>query len=70
MSKISKKTKIMELIEKYPQTIEIMLNYRLHCIGCLASRFESLEDGAKAHGLSDKEIENMVKEMNKIIGRL
>jgi len=39
--------------------------YGLHCVGCPMGRMESLEDGAKSHGMNDKEIEAMVADLNK-----
>jgi len=41
-----------------------MLRYGLHCVGCMAAAGETLEEGAKAHGMKDKEIERMVSEIN------
>lgn len=52
---------IGEIISKYPKTIEIFLKHGLHCIGCHLSNLESLEIGAKAHGIDLKKI---LKELN------
>ena len=62
---ITKKTKLSEIAEKHPETIEPLLEIGMHCIGCHMAAFETIEDGAKAHGLSDKEIDELVKKMNK-----
>lgn len=64
---ISKETTLGEVVQKYPETIEILLNNGLHCIGCHVSYFETIEQGASAHGLNEKQIEEMVEEMNKAI---
>ncbi|MBT3940574.1 disulfide oxidoreductase [Candidatus Woesearchaeota archaeon] len=45
----------------------IFLKYGLHCIGCHMAADESIEDGAKAHGLSDTDIDKMIKEVNDIL---
>lgn len=42
----------------------IFLKYGLHCFGCAMASDETIEDGAKAHGLSDKEITQMISEIN------
>lgn len=68
-SKITKEMSIEEIINKIPNSAEIMFNYGLHCVGCHVAASESLEDGAKAHGLSDKQISDMVKEINKIANK-
>ena len=53
-----------DVIDKYPNAIDVVMNYGLHCIGCHVSAFETIEQGAKAHGLNKKDIEKMIKEMN------
>jgi iron-sulfur cluster assembly protein len=67
MTKVTKKMMIETIIEKYPKTGEVMREAGLHCIGCVVAASESLEQGGKAHGLSDEQIDDMVKKMNKII---
>lgn len=69
MNKITKNIALGELIKKYPRSIEVLLKYGLHCFGCAVSYDESLEDGAKTHGLNNKEIEKMVGEINKAISQ-
>lgn len=66
---INKKMTIGDVAEKYPQAVEIMAKYGLHCIGCHVSPFESIEQGCLAHGLSSKDIDKMVDEMNKAAGK-
>jgi len=56
-----------EAVSRYPQTIEVLFKYGLHCIGCHVSAYESIEQGAMAHGLGEKEVKKMVEEMNKKI---
>lgn len=67
MKKITKKINIEKLVENYPESVEIMFEYGLGCVGCMAASGENLEDGAKAHGLSDKKIDEMVEKINKNI---
>ncbi len=56
-----------DIISRYPKTAEIMMKRGLHCVGCHVAAFETLEQGAKAHGMSDKDIETMLKEMNDLV---
>jgi len=65
--KITKEMPIEEIINKIPNAAEIMFSNGLHCVGCHVAASESLEEGAKAHGLSDKQISDMVKEINKLV---
>lgn len=64
MSKVTKDMSIIEVVQNYPQSLEIFAKYGLGCIGCAAARFENLEAGAKVHGI-DPDI--MVNEINEAI---
>ena len=56
-----------EVLEKYPETAQVMLSHGLHCIGCHIASYETIKQGAKAHGMTDKQIVTMIDEMNKAI---
>ena len=62
--KITKKSNIMEVVQKHPETMDVFSEYGLHCIGCMAAQFETLEVGAKAHGI---DVDKLVKDLNKAI---
>jgi hybrid cluster-associated redox disulfide protein len=64
---ITKNMKIQDIIEKYPKTIEILINSGIHCLGCHASYFETLGEGFKLHNITDKEINKILKRMNNLI---
>ena len=59
--KITKDMPIPEILTKYPETISVFQDYGLHCIGCFVASFETLEQGAMAHGL---DIDKLVKDLN------
>jgi len=63
--KIKKQMLIGEVLNKYPDTAMVMMNSGLHCVGCHVAVSESIEDGARAHGMSDEQIDKMVEDMNK-----
>ena len=66
--KITKNTLILEIAERYPKLVDILVEkYGLHCLGCSFSAVESLEEGAMGHGMNQKEVEKMVEELNKKI---
>jgi len=69
MAKINKKMSIGEVVTKYPKSVGVMLKYGLHCVGCSVAAWESLDDGAKRHGLSDKDIDKMISEINKLTSK-
>jgi hybrid cluster-associated redox disulfide protein len=62
--KITKNMKIEEVIKKHPETIGVFVKFGFHCVGCIAANFETIEEGAKAHGLTSEEV---VEELNKIV---
>ena len=69
MQKISKNTIIGNCISKYPETAEFLLGIGLHCVGCFAAGFETIEAGLKMHGKTDKEVMEVIKQLNELIGK-
>lgn len=67
--KITKSMTLGEVVTRFPESAEVMLKHGLHCVGCHVAAFETVEQGCKAHGMSDKSIEKMVKEMNNVISK-
>ena len=63
--KVTKEMNILEIAQKYPESIEIFHKYGLGCLGCAAARFENLDAGAKVHGYDP---DAMVADINAVIG--
>ncbi len=61
---ITKKMKFSEIMKKYPEVTESLFEKGMHCIGCVMSQFETLEQGALMHGMDPDEL---VEEINKKI---
>ena len=61
---INKNMTFGDLLKKFPQAGPILASRGLHCIGCHISVFETLEQGMKAHGMSDTELESLIGELN------
>ena len=53
---ITKYTKIGELLEVAPEKAELLLEAGMHCLGCPASRGESLEEACEVHGINVDEL--------------
>jgi hybrid cluster-associated redox disulfide protein len=62
---ISKKMIFAELLEKYPGTANILFESGLHCIGCGGAMYETIEQGCLAHGFSKKQVDDLIKKLNK-----
>lgn len=59
-----KETILSEVMENYPKAGELLSLYDLHCANCFINSLDTLENGAKLHGMSDVEIEKMIDEIN------
>lgn len=64
MKKIDKKINMAELIEKYPEAKDVLVEMGLGCVGCVASQFETLEEGLMAHGL---DVDVVLNKINKTL---
>ena len=47
--KFSKDSNLSEIIEKAPEKVNILLEAGMHCIGCMASQVETLEEACMVH---------------------
>lgn len=63
---ITKDMIIQDIIDVCPGAIEVFMEYGFHCFSCMASNFETLEDGARAHGLSDEDIQALLEELQSL----
>lgn len=63
--KINKQDNIVKIIQEYPICREVFMQFGLGCIGCFAAQYETLEQGALAHGI---DIDALVTELNKAAG--
>ena len=48
---LTKDMGIMDVVQKYPQTVKVFQDFGMGCIGCAAAHFENIEEGANAHGM-------------------
>ena len=65
--KIKKDMPFSEVLQKYPEAAPILMKSGLHCLGCHAAQFETIEQGCSAHGMKEEDIEKLVKEMNEAV---
>jgi hybrid cluster-associated redox disulfide protein len=65
--KITRDMMIGEVVREHPGTAMVMMSHGMHCVGCHVAAFETIEQGCKGHGMDDKQIDEMVEEMNKIV---
>jgi len=69
--KITKGMIIQEILAEHPDKAmilsEILIDFGIHCVGCGASGFETLEEGVLGHGFTEQELDILVKNLNKAI---
>jgi hybrid cluster-associated redox disulfide protein len=52
---------IIEVVQKYPDTVHVFMRHGLGCIGCALARFENIRQGAEVHGI---DVDALVKDLN------
>ena len=62
---ITKDMSFGEVLQRFPQTFPVFSKYGMHCIGCSMSAFETIEQGAMAHGI---DIRKFLDDLNKAAG--
>lgn len=64
MATIEKTMSIIDVVQKHPQTAEVFMNFGMGCLGCIAARFENIEQGAMAHGIN---VDELIDDLNKSV---
>lgn len=55
---------VAEIITKMPEATEILLAHGLSCASCHLNVHEPLKEGILGHGYSEKDFENILKDLN------
>ena len=58
---ITKDMLIGDVVKKYPGSVGVMMEHGMQCIGCHVATWETLEQGAKSHGI---DVTKLIKELN------
>ena len=64
MGKVTKDMGILEIVQQYPEAVQVFQKYGMGCLGCAAARFENLEAGARVHGFDP---DQMCDDINALI---
>ena len=60
--KVTKDTKIGELLMINADVAPILLSIGMHCLGCPASQGETIEEAAMVHGVNADELVNAINQ--------
>ena len=61
---ITKDMSIMEVVQSYPDTVPVFMYAGMGCFGCMAARFENIEQGAMAHGI---DVDALIDALNEVV---
>lgn len=59
---ITKESIIGDVLDMYPETAEYFFAIGMHCLGCPASRGETIEEACQVHGTNAEELVNKLNE--------
>lgn len=62
MATITKETIIGDILDIAPQTAPLFMAIGMHCLGCPASRGETVEEACMVHGI---DVDELLAELNK-----
>lgn len=69
--KINRQMTIEDILSMFPYKAQKLsqeiTNAGLHCVGCHAATWETLEAGMMSHGMNDEAIEKLVKRLNALL---
>ena len=55
---------IRDVVARYPEVMEVMFGYGVHCVGCGYSAFETIEQGAMLHKI---DLQEYLEDLNDIV---
>lgn len=61
---IHKSMMIADIANIYPEIVPVLMDNGLHCVGCGASQFETLEEGFYGHGMDTSDVERIIDDLN------
>ncbi len=67
--KIDRNIQIGELVMNYPQSVDVLFSHGFHCIGCGLSAYETLEQGAMAHGFDESTVDEIIKQIKEAVAK-
>ena len=59
--KITKDMTIGEVVRQNPESVQVLMNFGMGCVGCPSAQAETLEEAATVHGLN---LEDLMTALN------
>lgn len=64
VEKFTKDTMIIDVLRTHPQARAIFAAHGMGCIGCMGSEAETIENGARMHGI---DVQALLAELNTLV---
>jgi len=61
---ITKEMLIKKVIDIAPETVDVFLEFGMHCVNCMAAAGESIEEAAMVHGI---DVDELVAALNAVV---
>jgi len=65
--KVHKDMVVGEVVGMFPEAADIITSYGLHCVGCHANAYETLEQGLLGHGYTQDHLKGLIDELNEYL---
>ena len=62
---ITKNSIIGDVLDKHPETAELFFSIGMHCLGCPASRGETIEEACMVYGA---DVDALIDSLNEAVG--
>ena len=59
---VTNETLIGDIVVNHPEAVDVLLSIGMHCLGCPASRMESLEQACAVHGIPAQQVVDAINE--------
>ncbi|MHB1420492.1 MAG: DUF1858 domain-containing protein [Bacillota bacterium] len=63
---INKDMSILDILQAYPQTMEVFIKHGMGCIQCMGANEETLVSAARIHGI---DVQTLLDDLNKAVGK-
>lgn len=61
---ITKDSIIGDVLDQYPETAETFFSIGMHCLGCPASRGETIAEACMVHGA---DVDSLIAKLNEVV---
>ncbi|OIO21991.1 hypothetical protein COV61_04900 [Candidatus Micrarchaeota archaeon CG11_big_fil_rev_8_21_14_0_20_47_5] len=65
--KVEENTKIGELLARHPEVAAVFYEHGFACLGCQFAAYETIGEGAGAHGMDRRKMRELIKKLNETV---